>query len=61
MKIFIDTNIWISYFLSRSFNNLNLVFSNDAIQIFTSSEQLDEIQKNYNEKPFYSPRATKEF
>lgn len=45
MKIFIDTNVWISYFLSRTFGNLENILSKKEIKIYTSLEQLDELER----------------
>lgn len=41
-KIIIDTNLWISYLISRGYNQLdNLIYSDKAILIF-SQELIDE-------------------
>ncbi|MBP7280830.1 MAG: putative toxin-antitoxin system toxin component, PIN family [Leptospiraceae bacterium] len=45
MKIFIDTNVWISYFLSRTFGNLESILSKKEIKIYTSLEQIDELER----------------
>ena len=45
MKIIVDTNIWISYFISKSFNELFDVLMDDQIRIAFSTELLKEIKE----------------
>lgn len=43
MKLVIDTNIWISFLFGKSFKELNEIINNSYITIFTSKEQIFEI------------------
>ncbi len=52
MKIIVDTNIWISYFISKSFNELIDILLNDYFEIAFSNELLNEIKEVTSRKKF---------
>jgi uncharacterized protein len=43
MRVIIDTNIWISYFLFDSFSEFEKILSNETIIIIASEKLIDEI------------------
>jgi len=51
-RIIVDTNLWISYLISKGFKSLDrLIFDNQAVLIF-SSELIDEFVKVSKRKKF---------
>ena len=52
MKIIIDTNIWISFFISKSFNKLREILLNNSIEIIFSVELSEEIKSVINREKF---------
>lgn len=48
MKLVIDTNIWISFLFGKSFKELNEIINNPKNTIFTSAEQIFEINDVVN-------------
>lgn len=52
MKLVIDTNIWISFLFGKSFKELNAIINNPEIIIFTSAEQIFEINDVVNRPKF---------
>lgn len=43
MKIVIDTNVWISFLLGKSFQNIFDLIENYNLTVYTSQEQIQEI------------------
>ena len=57
MRIIIDTNIWISYFLFNSFSNFEKILSNESIIIIACPELISEI-RNVFKYPKFKKIAT---
>jgi len=54
MKVVIDTNIWVSYLLGKSFENIFNLIEQNNIEVFTSKKQLLELINT-----FQKPKLTK--
>lgn len=52
MKIVIDTNIWISFLIGKTFLGLYSVFEKKEIEIITSRQQIEEILRVLDKPKF---------
>lgn len=59
MKVVIDTNIWISFLLGKSFRNLLDFIDENDIKVFTTEKQINELIKTIN-KPKINKNVTSE-
>jgi putative PIN family toxin of toxin-antitoxin system len=51
-SVIIDTNLWISFLLTKNFSNLDNLISNDEITVVFSQELIDEIIEVTQRKKF---------
>ena len=62
LKIIIDTNLWISFIISKKFNLLDDLLFSDKVRILFSKELIDEIQQTILEhklKIYFQSKALK--
>lgn len=43
VRIILDTNIWVSYFIGRNFDEVALTILNNNLTVFSCSELEDEV------------------